>query len=177
MLNQKSHWIVVTVIFFITLTVLGVSMPTEAHAAATVQVSENSCLSCHEDLYYLYDTGCWYCMTDAHKDRCVDCHEGNPAAVKEEDAHFGLVKHPQENDGSKCLECHTAEEKNVMLSTFESAHGKFDTVIEAKAYTPSQRVETGFPAVDEENPFTERAGWLVFGSMMFVFWLVLMLRS
>lgn len=178
MLSKNSRWLAVATIAFLALAIWGLSQPAEVHAArSNFQAADNSCLACHEDLYYLHDIGCWYCMTDAHRDRCVDCHEGNPAAVKEEVAHVGLLNHPQENDGAKCLECHTPEEKESMMATFESARGGFDTVIKAKAYAPSQPVKAGFPVTAEKNPFTNNLGWLAFGVLMFGVWLALVLRS
>ena len=178
MLSKNSSLFAVVTIAFLALAILGVTQPAEVPAArATFQAVHNFCLTCHADLYYLHDTGCWYCMTDVHRDRCVDCHEGDPAAVKEEAAHVGLLNHPQENDGAKCLECHTPEEKEVMMATFESAHGGFDTVIKAEPYTPSRPVETGFPAVAEANPLAENAGWLVLGFLLFGLWIALVLRS
>lgn len=178
MLSKNSRWFAVVTIAFLTLTILGLTQPAEARAAQVdFQAADNSCLTCHEDLYYLHDTGCWYCMTESHRDRCVDCHEGNSASFKEEAAHVGLSKHPQENDGAKCLECHSPEEKEAMMATFESAHGGFDTVIKAEAYVPSQPVKTGFPAMAEENPITHNLGWLAFGFVMFGLWLALVLRS
>ncbi len=178
MLSKNSRWFVVVAIALLALAIFGVTKPTEVHAARlNFQAADNSCLTCHEDLYYLHDTGCWYCMTDVHKDRCVDCHEGDPTAVKEEAAHVGLLTHPQENDGTKCLECHTPEEKEMMMATFEAGHGGFETVIKAEPYTPSQSVKTGFPAAAEANPFVENAGWLVFGFLLFGIWIALVLRS
>lgn len=178
MLTKISHWTVVLSITLFAIMILGFSQPANVHAAMDLQkTADNSCLTCHEDQYYLHDTGCWYCMTDAHKDRCVDCHEGDPAALMEEAAHIGLIKHPQENDGAKCLECHNPEEKEEMMATFEAAYGGFDTVVKAEAYTPTHFVKTGFPAVVEANPLVEYAGWLVLGVLLFGLWLALVLRS
>ncbi len=177
MLSKNYRWIVVSIAAFVTLVFWGMASPMDAHAAGQVTVTtDNSCLSCHENLYYLHDTGCWYCMTDAHKDRCVDCHEGNPSAVKEEVAHIGLLAHPQENKGTKCLECHPPEEAQILMAKFESNQG-FDTVIHAEPYIPSEPVVTGFPDVAEPNPIRENLGFLVFAFLMFGVWLALALKS
>lgn len=176
MLAKNSRWVVVLSMALFAIMILGFSQPADVHAAVNLQTADNSCLTCHEDLYYLHDTGCWYCMTDTHKDRCVDCHEGNPAALKEEAAHIGLVKHPQENDGAKCLECHNPEEKDVMMSTFESEHGGFDTVVKAEPYTPAHFAKTGFSTITEANPLVENASWLGLGVLLFGLWLALVLR-
>ena len=177
MLLKKNHWIILLTIPIAVLTFWALTLPTEVHAARqySATTANNSCLSCHEDLYYLHDTGCWYCMSEAHKDRCVDCHEGNASAVKEEDAHIGLLMHPQENDGAKCLECHTADDAQIRLSKFESIQG-FNTVIHEEPYTPSHPVKTGFPDVTEANTLHEKLGWLVFSFLAFGAWLLLVLK-
>lgn len=177
MLSKHSRWTVLLVVTFLALVFWGVTQPIEVHAARSDSFTvDNSCLSCHEDLYQLHDTGCWYCMTEPHKDRCVDCHEGNPSAFKEKEAHVALLVHPQENDGAKCLECHTPEESQALMVKFEANQG-FDTVIRPEPYTPSPFVKTGFPATAEVNPIIENLGWLAFGTLMFGVWLMLVVRS
>ena len=118
MFTKFFHWILVAVVFIAALAFWALTLPTEAFALKPAFVTtDNSCLSCHEDLYYLHDSGCWYCMTEAHKDRCTDCHEGNPTAFKEKEAHIGFLRHPQENNGAKCRECH-AEDLQARLDKF-----------------------------------------------------------
>lgn len=177
MLTKPFHWIIAIGAVFAALALWASSLPVEAHAMQSVSVSgDNFCLSCHEDLYYLHDTGCWYCMSEPHRDRCTDCHEGNPSAVREDAAHLGMLAHPQENDGAKCLECHEAGDAQMRLAKFESYQG-FETVIHAEPYMPLAAVKTGSPEVAEPNPLTANPGWLVFGFIMFGVWLGLVLRS
>lgn len=177
MLTKQSHWIIGLGVVFAALALWALSLPMEAHAMQSVSASgDNSCLSCHEDLYLLHDTGCWYCMSEPHRDRCTDCHEGTPSAFKEDEAHLGMLIHPQENDGAKCLECHEAGDAQVHLATFES-YQEFETVIHAEPYTPSVAVKTGSPDVEEQDPLTSNLGWLTFGFIMFGVWLVLVLRT
>ena len=109
MFTKTNRWIVCFDVSLLVVLAAIFSLPVQA-SAQTAGTSDNSCLTCHEDLYYLHDTGCWYCMTEAHKDRCVDCHEGNPTSMKVEESHLGMLAHPQENDGAKCLECHEQSE-------------------------------------------------------------------
>jgi len=175
MLAKNSRWVVVLSISLFIMIILRLSQPTDVHAAVNLQTTDNSCLTCHENLYYLHDTGCWYCMADAHKDRCVDCHEGNPAAYKEEESHVGMILHPQENNGEKCLECHTAEEAQIKLSEFESAAG-FNTVTSEDAYAHSEFVKTDFPEVTASNPL-ETWFWLGGSFLAFGLWLALVLRT
>lgn len=176
MFSKNFRWIVFLAVAFAVSAFWALTLPTEAHAAKQFSVTtDNSCLSCHEKLYYLHDTGCWYCMSEPHKDRCTDCHEGNPSAKKEEDAHLGMLMHPQENDGAKCLECHTADDAQMRLAKFESIQG-FDSVIHAGTYIPSQPVKTGFSDMAEPNSLRENLGWLAFAFLMFGVWLILVLK-
>ena len=151
------------------------SQPIQASAAA-VKEGANSCVGCHEDLYYLHDTGSLYCLT-AHTDRCAGCHEGDPVALKKEDAHAGLLAHPQENQGAKCRECHSAQETRERISEFATKSGGFDTVIGSPAYTPSVPVATGFPVMAEVNPLAQNWPWLLGASLFFGLWLFLVLNS
>lgn len=151
------------------------SRPDVVFAAAAKEVT-NSCLSCHEDLYYLYDTGSLYCLT-SHTDRCAGCHQGNPVILIKEDAHAGLLAHPQGNQGAKCRECHTAQETQKRISEFTSKSGGFDTVINSPAYTPSVETSTDFPRVAEAIPLVENWPWLLGEVVFFGLWLYLVLIS
>jgi hypothetical protein len=71
------------------------------------------------------------------------------------------------------LECHTAQDAQTRLTTFESKGG-FDTVIKAEAYTPSVEAESGFPEV--ARPMIEWK-WAVGASLLFGLWLLLVLFS
>jgi hypothetical protein len=150
------------------------TLPAQASAAQPAGASDNSCLTCHEDLYYLHDTGCWYCLTPAHKDRCIDCHEGNPTSMKVEESHLGILTHPQENNGAKCLECHEQAVVQAHLVTFEANRGGFNEVIRAETYVPSAEAESGFPEV--AKPMIEWK-WAVGASLLFGLWLLLVLFS
>jgi hypothetical protein len=172
---KNTRLTILLLAFFLIAAFAVLSAPKQAFAAHPTDVDANSCLSCHEDLYYLHDEGCWYCMTDAHKDRCVDCHLGNPAAFKEEDAHFGLIAHPQENDGAQCKQCH-AEDFQARIDTFAIESGGFAEVIEPVAYTPAQPAETGFPATEPPG-ISAKLPWVAGAVVLFGFWLALVLFS
>ena len=175
MLTKTNRWILaLTVILFVVLFTM-LSLPVQAFAAHGADTTTNSCLTCHEDLYYLYDTGKLYCLTD-HTDRCINCHEGNAAVMKKEESHVGLIAHPQENNGAKCMECHTAQVAQARLAKFAS-EGGFDTVRKADAYTPSAEVAAGFPDVSEANPHVENWQFVVGAFVLFGFWLMLVLFS
>jgi hypothetical protein len=175
MLSKTTRWILILTVTVLVVMFALLILPVRASAAQVPQPVTNSCLTCHEDLYYLYDSGKLYCLTD-HTDRCTNCHDGNAAVMKEEEAHVGLVVHPQEKDGEKCLECHSAQVTKERLAIFAS-EGGFDTVIKAEAYTPSTETTTDFPDIEKANPSFEKLSWLVGASVFFGFWLVLVLFS
>jgi hypothetical protein len=96
---------------------------------------EPACLKCHENLYYLHDTGKWYCISEA-RDRCVLCHGGNPNTLDKEEAHYNRAAHPVVNeDISRCQQCHPADcDEHVVM--FRQVAG-IKPVYVAVAYTPS----------------------------------------
>jgi hypothetical protein len=114
-------------------------------------------------------------MTPAHRDRCVDCHEGDPTTMKVELSHLGMLPHPQENGGAKCLECHEQDELAGVLNTFD-ANGGFDVVIKAESHAPDYQVEAGFPEVEDANPMIAWK-WAAGASVLFGLWLLLVLFS
>lgn len=171
----KSWFLVLAAALFLAGVLTLLSRPAQAFAARDSDAAANSCLSCHEDLYFLHDTGCLYCITD-HADRCVDCHEGDAAAMKKEVAHVGLLARPQEHNGAKCLECHTPKEAQARLAEFASKEG-FDTVIQAEPYTPAATLSEEFPDLSQPNPLAATWPWLAGAVVLFGVWLALVLLS
>ncbi len=172
MFTKNNHWL--PILAAILLAVLfAVYLPTRATAAQSMDTVPNSCLSCHEDLYYLYDTGSHYCLA-AHADRCTNCHQGNNATVKQEEAHIGLLARPQENDGAKCRECHTPQEARDRMTTFALQSGGFGTVLQEPAYISSVRPSSEFPEVPQESGVWP---WLAGAAVLFGLWLALVLLS
>jgi hypothetical protein len=171
--QQVTRWFFVLTLFLFVGMLL--SLPTQASAAQPADTFENSCLTCHEDLYYLHDSGKLYCLT-AHTDRCIGCHTGNADTMKKEESHLGLIAHPQENNGAKCKECHTMQDVQVRLTKFEDKGG-FDEVIEPAAYSPAVESESGFPDLADVNPIIENWKWATGAFILFGLWLVLVLGS
>ncbi|MDO9301495.1 MAG: hypothetical protein Q7T89_08925 [Anaerolineales bacterium] len=171
MSTQKvTRWFfVLTFILFVGMLL---TLPAQASAAQSVGASDNSCLTCHEDLYYLHDTGKLYCLAN-HTDRCVGCHEGNATVMNKVESHLGLLAHPQENNGAKCQECHTPQDAQVRMTNFEANNG-FAKVIKAEAYTLSVEAESGFPDVAEAMIEWK---WAAGASVLFGLWLLLVLFS
>ncbi len=175
MFTKANRWIfVLTVSLLVVLTAI-FSLPVQA-SAHTADTSDNTCLTCHEDLYFLHDSGKLCCIT-THADHCAGCHEGNPTSLKKEESHLGLLLHPQENGGAKCLECHEPEDVPTRMANFEADAG-FDEVIQPEAYLPCEETDTGFPEVKEEvNTFIANWKWLTGALVAFGLWLVLVFFS
>lgn len=69
---------------------------------------DTGCISCHEGLYLLHDTGKWFCMC-AQQMTCSCCHGGNPDAFTEEEGHAGMVVYPNMSETLPCQQCHAAD--------------------------------------------------------------------
>jgi hypothetical protein len=88
---------------------------------------EANCNTCHDDLYYNYDLGKAYCV-ERTRDRCVDCHAGDPAALDKKSAHANLNAHPVKNgDDTLCQGCHGQKTSNYVskfaqIAGFRSLH-------------------------------------------------------
>ena len=115
------------------------STPTTVHADDPYPAENGNCITCHENLYFLHDTGNWFCLKESPM-ACVDCHEGDPAATTAELAHANRATHPVMNeDISKCQECH-ANECNERVALFDQTAG-ISQVRVAAPYTPMEAVE------------------------------------
>jgi hypothetical protein len=173
MLTKINRWTLALTAVLFGITLMMLCKPGYAAAMQTETVdstSISSCFSCHENLYYLYDMGKSYCIT-VHKDRCVNCHAGNPAAISKDETHLGLIAYPQKNDGAICQQCHL-QDADIRLATFASLGG-YKTVIEAEPYTPSFDAVSVFPNVHEENQLAENWPWLAGAFILLGFWLTL----
>lgn len=108
--------------------------------------SDVQCVLCHEDLYFLHDTGNWFCLKESPM-TCVDCHGGNPNTLDKNLAHAQRSAHPILNeDVSKCRQCHP-EECNERVAYFDRTAG-ISEVKFAAPYTPIAPMEsdtTKFP--------------------------------
>lgn len=119
----------------IAITIMALSISPKVYAQESTPYTENgTCASCHEDLYFLHDTGNWFCIREAPM-RCVDCHGGNPNAITQAEAHMNRKAHPIVNeDISKCQECHP-EECMERIGKFDQAAG-ISAVLVAAPYQP-----------------------------------------
>lgn len=117
--------------------VLGVGV---VHAQSSTPAS--ACMTCHEDQYYLHDSGKWYCVDEA-QERCVNCHAGNARALNEQEAHTGLIAQPLSDGGQRCQTCH-AQETEALVQKVIGQTG-FHATIKTDAYLPQTSVSNAQP--------------------------------
>jgi hypothetical protein len=137
---RKTSSILFALFTLVCLVIATVFLNTPAHAQSVpANGSEDKCMSCHENLYFLHDTGNWFCLRESPM-RCVDCHSGDPEAVTQEKAHSNRAAHPVINeDVSKCQECHP-EECAERVELFDQTAG-ISQVRVAAPYTPIHLME------------------------------------
>ncbi len=112
------------------------------------------CIVCHENLYFLHDTGNWFCLKEAPMS-CVDCHGGNPNTLDKNLAHVQRSAHPVINDDvSKCRQCHP-QECDERVAYFDANAGISKVKI-AVPYTPAYSLEKVAPLPAEPAG----QGWL-----------------
>jgi hypothetical protein len=115
------------------------SAQAQVHIRPIYETSDN-CIKCHENLYFLHDTGNWYCLMESPM-TCTQCHGGDPSALTQDEAHLGRAAHPVINeDISKCQECHP-EQCYERVDLFDQVAGISEIKI-AAPYTPAFKAET-----------------------------------
>jgi hypothetical protein len=103
-----------------------------------------TCINCHEDLYYLHDTGKYFCLNESPMS-CVDCHGGNPKAITQEEAHTLRTAYPViDDDISKCQECHP-DQCSERMAKFDRVAG-FSDILVAGPYLPQLSTEKDTPS-------------------------------
>ena len=122
-----------------------------------------ACISCHEDLYFLHDTGKWFCLRESPM-QCVDCHGGDPNTFNQEQAHSNREPHPiLDDDVSKCRECHP-EECDERVKIFESTAGISDVLVSAPLQTKPNLSAEDMQIAPVAEPVTPPA-WISFSEV------------
>jgi len=136
-IKKKLFHSAVTAFVGVVSAIITLATASQVYAQESPPVTENgTCASCHEDLYFLHDTGNWFCIREAPM-RCIDCHGGNPNGITQDEAHMNRKAHPIVNeDISKCQECHP-EECMERLEKFDQIAG-ISAVLVAAPYQPKQ---------------------------------------
>jgi hypothetical protein len=128
------------------------------HAREPTPSSDHgTCIRCHENLYFLHDTGNWFCIRESPM-RCIDCHGGDPTSLKQEQAHFNRKVYPVINeDVSKCQECHP-EQSSERVAKFDQVAG-ISNVLVSVPYQPETQVVVREPEPVQEEPASP-SGWV-----------------
>lgn len=162
--------------------VVGVlSFSTATSRADSVAVAYNNegstCLSCHENLYYLYDTGKWFCVAKAPMD-CVNCHGGDPTTLDQTAAHQHRTAHPIINgDTTTCQQCHT-EDCADRVQQFDRIAGISQNIKVAVstqpqvAAAPPPIVQSPAPAVDPVGVLWSLGGVVIMLAALGGLWLL-----
>jgi hypothetical protein len=141
------------------ITIMTMATSSHVYAQESPPIVENgTCASCHEDLYFLHDTGNWFCIREAPM-RCVDCHGGDPYTFEQEAAHANRQPHPIINeDVSKCQECHPAE-CDERVQKFDSVAGISDVMV-SLPYQPKPTTVLEQPLDTQTGEAVEYPGWV-----------------
>lgn len=114
----------------------------QALAQEEIPPEDSTCINCHEDQYYLYDKGKWYCLYET-KVGCTECHRGRPGTMIKESAHTGLIANPLAHDAAVCQNCHP-DDYRARVQTFASIAGISPTPRPYATSTPAALVsQTG----------------------------------
>jgi len=161
--SHKTSSTLFTLLTLVCIVIITLSLNTPAQAQSIpTKGSEDKCMNCHEDLYFLHDTGNWFCIRESPM-RCVDCHGGDPKAVTQETAHPNRTAHPVSNeDVSKCKECHP-EECNERVEFFDQTAG-ISQVRVAAPYTAAYPTKSVINRTTDASQTEEQPGGLL------VFW-------
>lgn len=141
MLRKTLHHKLVLFWGALLVVLMALSMPSAVRADDPIPTPNNgNCIVCHENLYFLHDTGNWFCLKESPM-ACVDCHGGDPNTLDKTLAHASRAAHPVINDDvSKCQQCHP-EACNDRIAFFDRSAG-ISKVLVAAPYTPSSSADT-----------------------------------
>jgi len=146
MLKRKASFVqTASFLTGVLILLIALSMPMTVHAdGPTPPPPDNgTCISCHEDLYFLHDTGNWFCLKESPM-TCVDCHGGDSTTMTKKLAHANRAAHPVINDDvSKCQQCHP-EQCTERVEIFNKTAG-ISNVLVAAPYTPITGQQTEEP--------------------------------
>lgn len=148
----------------------------QAHAQEEIPPEDNSCMDCHEDQYYLYDSGKWYCLSET-KVRCTECHRGRPDTMIKESAHEGIIANPLVNDAAVCQNCHP-DDYRARVQIYASIAGISPTPRPYATYVPSPVISQSGESAGRMRllRFLPPGAWQVAGLSFFgVAFLVLLL--
>lgn len=149
MLKGYLHNRIISLATAILIVLTLLSMPAVAYADDPIPPPNNgNCVACHEDLYFLHDTGNWYCLNESSM-ACVDCHGGNPNTLDKDLAHNDRAEHPVINeDVTKCQQCHPNECYD-RVELFDRTAGISDILVAAPYTSPYSTGNTDSMSVNQ----------------------------
>jgi len=148
-------------------------LATPVAAQGTPPAQECGCRVCHEQQYYLYDAGKWYCLCKAPM-TCVHCHGGDGLAKTADLAHKDMLVHPFENEAAACKNCHAQDAQRRVNEFVQRAGGNVPISMSEQ---PAFHTAAPQPFPAEEPRTLGFLEWLGVGVMsivavwMFVLWL------
>lgn len=157
-MNKKMTYLMVALSSIAALIVFGMGVTLVHAQEPTPVVDHGTCIKCHEDLYFLHDTGNWFCIRESPM-RCVDCHGGNPTSLNKEESHTNRKAHPILNeDVSKCQECHP-EKCDERVAKFDQVAG-ISKVLVAVPYQPTIVPVTDDSSMASEDEPVNYSNWI-----------------
>lgn len=157
-MNNKMIFLMIAMVGVATLMVFGIGVFQVQAQEPTPVIDHGTCIKCHEDLYFLHDTGNWFCIRESPM-CCGDCHGSDPTSLDKEQAHANRNAHPIMNeDVSKCQECHP-EKCDERVAKFDQVAG-ISKVLVAVPYQPKPvPVIEGSSTVPEDES-TNYPNWI-----------------
>jgi hypothetical protein len=130
-MSRKGSLVLNGIGILLLVAVLSLFVSSPAQAQTQTPPAGAACIACHENRYFLHDTGKWYCLCSSPV-RCIHCHGGNPQAVSEEAAHAGLVANPVKDNAAICQSCHPEDysarvEKFALVAGIQTPHATLPT--------------------------------------------------
>ena len=149
---RSRLWFIVVALAGIVLLVIAPQPSNPVQAQASKNTDEPACIRCHEDLYYLHDTGKWFCISKSPM-QCIGCHGGDPTATTKEAAHQNRTAHPVINgDTTTCQQCHI-EDCDARVEKFDAIAGISPVVMVSTPIGPAPapaRVAPSAPQAEEQ---------------------------
>ena len=122
---RKMFFLFIVVVSLVAAGLPGLGGIDQVFAQEEMPPKDTSCIGCHEDQYYLYDSGKWYCLCKSPV-RCTECHGGRTDIVVEDLAHEGLITNPLVDNAVVCQDCHP-KDYQARVEKFASIAGVSST--------------------------------------------------
>ena len=171
---MSTKFVRLSIVFWLVIGLLA-SIQGVTVVSAQSSTPTSSCVTCHENQYYLYDNGRWYCVTEA-QDRCVNCHAGDLNALNEQGAHTGLIAKPLSDGGQRCQTCH-AQDTELLIQKVIGLTG-YHAQIKTEAYIPQAPAANSVPISLPGSSESQTPFWFIPAAIaVFIFWARLVTRT